>query len=699
MKQPVVLRIYRGDQLFGVKQFQNEQIVLGRQSELQVALDDDKVASIHAAIEERDSGYYICDLGSETGTFRNGEQVLDAKLESGDLLQIGDFKIEFFVGVPKPKGAPNMKAPDKSEPTPASPAQAAPVQPKQTERPSALSVSPPPAEKVPEKVPEKVVEKKPVVRPAEPAKPAVVMMSGSGGGLEPARDVLRPRSRQIQRESKKGKTFAPPSKYKSHEEFIKPSKGTVVELLVVWRERVIGSYHFSGKKVVTVGPHPDNDVVIPVMNLRQRRVPVLQFEPRPIVLVSPEMTGALVRGQQTQNFAELIRQGRMVKVAGAEYYALGLEQGELMRLELHENLSLIVRFTSDSPKPLVAPLFDLTAAEVTGVLMSLVLMAVLGLYLFLYTPPTPLDEDKGEDPLRMAKVKLQAPRPQPQPDTAAPVPTPPPVPTKPEKVQLEKENRAAQKKAETVKTTGAASNVAPNKNKTGPKRMTSVKQGGAIKTSKVEGAQMSTPKKDLTKMGIFSTFGKSGQQDQTAQGYRGAGDLVGEANSATGKAGQSQDRPGQGIGSALKDTGRGGTGTAAVGVPGVTTRGRGGGAAGYGTGAVGQHRGTQVIAGGVEESFSGTIDREVIRRVIVQNQRVLKTCYERELNRNPDLAGKIILEWDIGEQGRVVGTRKGKMEPGFDRVAECILDRLRTWRFPEPPANQAVTVQFPFVFQ
>ncbi|RYZ71865.1 MAG: FHA domain-containing protein, partial [Proteobacteria bacterium] len=110
MKKPVVLRIFKGDQLLGVKQFTEPQIVFGKPGEVQVALDGERVSLIHAAIEERDSGFFICDLGSETGTVKNGETVLDAPLESGDIVQIGEFRVEFYIGVPKPKAPPSGTA-------------------------------------------------------------------------------------------------------------------------------------------------------------------------------------------------------------------------------------------------------------------------------------------------------------------------------------------------------------------------------------------------------------------------------------------------------------------------------------------------------------------------------------------------------------------------------------------------------------
>ena len=132
---------------------------------------------------------------------------------------------------------------------------------------------------------------------------------------------------------------------------------------------------------------------------------------------------------------------------------------------------------------------------------------------------------------------------------------------------------------------------------------------------------------------------------------------------------------------------------------GVGTQGRGSGNTGYGTGGLGKRQGTVITPGGTGEIISGTIDREAIRRVILANIKAIRSCYERELNRKPELFGKLVLSWDIGEQGRVVGTRVKSNELGSREVANCIMDKLKTWRFPEPPTNQVVEIEaYPFLF-
>lgn len=158
---------------------------------------------------------------------------------------------------------------------------------------------------------------------------------------------------------------------------------------------------------------------------------------------------------------------------------------------------------------------------------------------------------------------------------------------------------------------------------------------------------------DPTKQGIFSAFGSKGFNDQLSKTYSGSGNLAGAAGQATGTGGQAALGAGNTPGTGLKDIGAGGEGTATYGIAGVSTKGRGGGVSGYGAGGLGAKSRASVVPGGEGESFSGTIDREAIRRVIRENQRQIQACYEKTLNKNPNLYGKVILEWVIVGNGRV----------------------------------------------
>ena len=93
MKPPVLLRIYQQGQLVSIKQFLENQIVIGHNADVQLDLDSDEISPLHCIIEERDSGYYLTDLGSANGTLLNGEKILDEKLESGSRFDVGPYSI------------------------------------------------------------------------------------------------------------------------------------------------------------------------------------------------------------------------------------------------------------------------------------------------------------------------------------------------------------------------------------------------------------------------------------------------------------------------------------------------------------------------------------------------------------------------------------------------------------------------------
>jgi hypothetical protein len=195
-------------------------------------------------------------------------------------------------------------------------------------------------------------------------------------------------------------------------------------------------------------------------------------------------------------------------------------------------------------------------------------------------------------------------------------------------------------------------------------------------------------------LGAFAT---KGLQDQLNKAYQGSGNVAGLSKSASGNAADGQ---GSGVGgSGLRDTGANGNGTATVGIAGVKTKGRGGGVSGYGTGSLGAKKNASLVAGDSDATFSGSIDKEAIRRVVQANLKQIKACYEKGLNKDPSLYGKIVIQWTIGSGGRVLEAGIKNTTMNSSEVENCAVARLRTWRFPEPPAGEVAVVSYPFVFQ
>jgi hypothetical protein len=73
-----------------------ERTLIGRSPDCDIFLDDVTVSRKHAVLVERDGAYYAEDQGSLNGTFLNRRRIESARLEDGDELQIGKYRLTFF---------------------------------------------------------------------------------------------------------------------------------------------------------------------------------------------------------------------------------------------------------------------------------------------------------------------------------------------------------------------------------------------------------------------------------------------------------------------------------------------------------------------------------------------------------------------------------------------------------------------------
>lgn len=76
---------------------------LGRLPENEIFLDDITVSRKHAEITRANGEYSLKDTGSLNGTYLNGVLVSGKDLADGDEVQIGKFRMHFFLGGKKRK--------------------------------------------------------------------------------------------------------------------------------------------------------------------------------------------------------------------------------------------------------------------------------------------------------------------------------------------------------------------------------------------------------------------------------------------------------------------------------------------------------------------------------------------------------------------------------------------------------------------
>ncbi|MCA9507620.1 MAG: AgmX/PglI C-terminal domain-containing protein [Myxococcales bacterium] len=94
----------------------------------------------------------------------------------------------------------------------------------------------------------------------------------------------------------------------------------------------------------------------------------------------------------------------------------------------------------------------------------------------------------------------------------------------------------------------------------------------------------------------------------------------------------------------------------------------------------------------------GGIDEKGVRLALRRRERGIQQCYERALKTNTKLRGKVILEWSINEEGRVVKIRVIENTLGDSNVANCISDIIKRIRFPGATKG-IVPVRKTFVFE
>src|SRR4030095_4297033 len=75
-----------------------KQIIVGRESDLDMVLVEDMVSRKHARIQMQTDQIWIEDLGSTNGTFVNGEKIKRARLKEGDRVLIGTSILKVIAG-------------------------------------------------------------------------------------------------------------------------------------------------------------------------------------------------------------------------------------------------------------------------------------------------------------------------------------------------------------------------------------------------------------------------------------------------------------------------------------------------------------------------------------------------------------------------------------------------------------------------
>jgi hypothetical protein len=104
----------------------------------------------------------------------------------------------------------------------------------------------------------------------------------------------------------------------------------------------------------------------------------------------------------------------------------------------------------------------------------------------------------------------------------------------------------------------------------------------------------------------------------------------------------------------------------------------------------------EVVPGAV--NVHGSLDKEIIRRVVHLHMNEVKFCYDQELARKPALAGRIFVQFAISSAGQVFTSVMQSTSMNDARVENCVVNAVRRWEFPKPLGGGMAIVLYPFSF-
>ena len=96
-------------------------------------------------------------------------------------------------------------------------------------------------------------------------------------------------------------------------------------------------------------------------------------------------------------------------------------------------------------------------------------------------------------------------------------------------------------------------------------------------------------------------------------------------------------------------------------------------------------------------SVSGRLPPEVIQRIVRQNFGRFRACYEAGMRNNPNLAGRVAVNFVIGRDGSVGQANNAGSDLPDSAVVSCVVRAFYGLSFPAPESG-IVTVSYPIAF-
>lgn len=634
--------------------FSKGRILVGRAESCEFVIPSGVVSAVHAVIEVTAKGAKIYDMNSTNGVYVNGEKVVAKDLSVGDEISLGNitFKFEEYIAAKSLPPVLDTLEPEKGE---------ASVLPKAMPRPNP---------KTPESAPK--LPKTPNVEVEEEGPYIVYPL---------AKDPKADYSEYIFEDAD---DLYPVFKY--------PIDKHSVEVIILHKDRVYSVDYLPEKNGTysIVGANPKSkDIEFPYLGKKEKNAFI------------DIKNGSITVGQLPSYKMMHLAQNDM-RDANESNVLLG--EDDIIKL-LNSDLEIYVRRVPAPPKVKSAPLLgrDKSLRKYFFLILLLIVLPLMAVGLFYEVDP---EMDKEKDPERIAtilykqplkisknkavektkkapekKQKTKAKTTPKKPEKAKPKPQPEKKPEAKKNVQADPGSKKAPKKQQVKKV-----------KKPAPKKTAVAKSAAA--SSSVKSATTRSAVKRPSK-GVVDTY-KSANFKSTISSLMAKGGSLKGAKTATSSSSTN-------IGSA---TVGGGVATnlrkAEVGSEVGSLTGAATGKLAESKGAEGLSAKKGIYTAGIpsETVVLGSMDPDVIRRILREHIPQFRYCYQKELDRSASesLSGTIGLQFTIGASGHVSRAGVSSQTRLPSNVKKCVVRVLRGIQFPSPLGGGTVEVKQPFNF-
>jgi len=676
MPTSLILRVFRGTELVRTEQFTREIIKIGRLASAHLCLDDEKISRIHSVIEVApDGAISIIDMGSAEGTFVNGKKVSRGALKLGDQITLGGLRI-VVEGLEAVAGAGSNEAQNVAVSIPAQAAAPAPAAPKKTNGTNGTNgAARTAAARVPAQAaaaPAPAIVPAPAAAPAPPASPVADAAPAPSAAPEAKRAAAAaPRAAARAAAPPRTRPKLKPASREAEDLSFETDLG--VELRLLWGDTLLDAATWvKPKKPVLVGETPK--CAMRLEGLPVAEFPVLRFAGGEYHFAFARgMTGVVEEKGVRTTFGELVKSRKATADETIQSaYWVSVPKAGGVRAEVGGKLAIEARPKKPTPVK-AAPFWERINYQFLNLFLVLFFLQagfIVAANNFPYDTDV-LADDLFKNPSRMAKFVIKPPEVQPK----------------------QHGPKGDEKKDEPGE---LAAKHAGDEGQMGKK--------DAPKTNARSAPKAIDPnaKEIVKRTGLLAALGRGGGGLSTVFGSGGlGGDLRGAVGNMFGPVvGDSYGLGGLGI----RGSGSGGGGQGeTIGIGAVGTKGRGGGTSGYGAGAgnLGKKGDRDVNISTGTAVVMGSVDRELIRKVIQDHASQIRYCYEQELAVNPRLQGKVSIKWVINGDGSASSAQIDHSGTTLDdaKVHDCMMARITSWQFPKPKGGGIAVITYPWILR